>query len=216
MGVLLLVRHGQASFGSRQYDKLSALGQRQAHLLARRLAMSGSPIRTLVSGGLDRQRATALAIATACGVTVDVDDRWDEYDHVGITGDRSSALIFDPLDRTDARDHAESTLNEAVRRWIAGDVAHIESHADFVERCATALRSLAANPGLTVIATSGGVIAVCCALLLGLPTDVWPAMARVTVNCGITKVVSGQRGTSLVSFNDHAHLEQDRALITYR
>jgi broad specificity phosphatase PhoE len=211
-----MVRHGQASFGSHHYDKLSTLGQRQAIVLARRLATGGSPIGKLVSGNLDRQRATAQAIYTECGVTVEIDDRWDEYDHVRITGDQSSALIFDPFEAADARDRAESTLDEAVRRWIAGDMAHRESHADFVERCRAALGSLTANPGTTVVATSGGVIAVICTLLLDLPTDTWPSMSRVTINCGITKVVTGRRGTSLVSFNDHAHLEQDRAMITYR
>ena len=33
MGTLYLVRHGQASFGSANYDQLSALGQRQCRRL---------------------------------------------------------------------------------------------------------------------------------------------------------------------------------------
>ena len=34
MGVLLLVRHGQASLGAADYDQLSELGHRQAQLPA--------------------------------------------------------------------------------------------------------------------------------------------------------------------------------------
>jgi hypothetical protein len=51
---------------------------------------------------------------------------------------------------------------------------------------------------------------------LGLPVERWPSLARLVVNASITKVISGRMGTSLVTFNDHAHLESERALITYR
>jgi len=32
----------------------------------------------------------------------------------------------------------------------------------------------------------------------------------------MTKLISGRPGTHLLTFNDHAHLEHDRSLITYR
>jgi hypothetical protein len=64
--------------------------------------------------------------------------------------------------------------------------------------------------------TSAGVIAVVCARLLGLRVEEWPALARVMVNASLTKVISGRTGQRLLTFNDHAHLEHDRALITYR
>jgi hypothetical protein len=38
----------------------------------------------------------------------------------------------------------------------------------------------------------------------------------VVVNASITKLITGQTGTHLLTFNDHAHLEGDRSLITYR
>ena len=34
MSILLLVRHGQASWGTEDYDRLSELGERQARVLA--------------------------------------------------------------------------------------------------------------------------------------------------------------------------------------
>ena len=36
------------------------------------------------------------------------------------------------------------------------------------------------------------------------------------INASITKIITGHMGTNMVTFNDHAHLETDRALITYR
>lgn len=35
MATIYLIRHGQASFGAENYDKLSPLGERQASILVR-------------------------------------------------------------------------------------------------------------------------------------------------------------------------------------
>ena len=52
MGVILLVRHGQASFGSDNYDVLSPLGQRQARRLGQALKGRGVQPSLIVSGSL--------------------------------------------------------------------------------------------------------------------------------------------------------------------
>lgn len=215
MGVVILVRHGQASFGSADYDRLSPLGRRQADLVGRRLAAGAAPVRTLVAGTQARQRSTAQVIAAACGATVRTDGRWDEYDHVGLTGAQSAALVFE---HETARAQADAVLDDAVRRWVAGaDTASgIESHETFLARGRAALRSVVGHRGTTVVATSAGVIAALAADLLGLPGAAWPGLARIAVNTGITKIVVGRQGLSLVCFNDHAHLEHDRELLTYR
>jgi broad specificity phosphatase PhoE len=103
-----------------------------------------------------------------------------------------------------------------IGRWISGGTGYGETHDAFIERVQGAIGDLVVKPGVTVAATSGGVIAAYCALSLGLPVERWPSLARLVVNASITKVISGRMGTSLVTFNDHAHLESDRALITYR
>jgi hypothetical protein len=63
--------------------------------------------------------------------------------------------------------------------------------------------------------TSGGVAAALSVVLLGLPATATVNFNRVAVNTGITKLVSGRRGITLVSFNEHAHLEQAGQSITY-
>ncbi len=54
--VVLLVRHGQASFGADDYDVLSDLGRRQAEVAGEELRRRGLHAPLLVSGGLRRQR----------------------------------------------------------------------------------------------------------------------------------------------------------------
>src|SRR5690606_41408651 len=77
--MLLLVRHGQASFGTDDYDVLSSVGEEQARLLGR--ALAGVTPDLVVHGELRRQRETAVIAAEAAGwsAPLRVDPRWDEF-----------------------------------------------------------------------------------------------------------------------------------------
>lgn len=215
MGVVLLVRHGQASLGSANYDQLSNTGRAQSSLVGKRLLIEHSEVSRVLSGSLVRQRDTALAIADSVGITTGVDDRWNEYDHNDILGLERSAFVFYG-DSDTGRLRATTALDQAITRWIRSDSSYIETHEAFLQRCASALDSVIEQRGVTVVATSAGVIAATCGQVLQLPKETWPRLARVMVNTGITKIVHGRSGTSLVTFNDHAHLEPDRSMITYR
>jgi broad specificity phosphatase PhoE len=220
MGVLLLVRHGQASLGTADYDRLSAIGRRQAEILGARLARTDLVVDRVVSGALTRQRDTAEAVLAALGrpgSQLRIDDRLDEYDHIEVMARHTTEVTFATATASGAAGRAlQSTLEEAIGRWISGETGYAESHDAFIERVLDAVRHLVAQPGGTVAVTSGGVIAAFCAQALGLPEERWPSLARLLVNASITKVISGHTGTSLVTLNDHAHLEFDRDLITYR
>ena len=79
---VLLVRHGQASFGKRTYDALSDVGHTQARVLGEALAARGVEPTCIVSGGLRRHRETAEGIVAGLGQNPDVriDEGWDEFD----------------------------------------------------------------------------------------------------------------------------------------
>lgn len=215
MGVLVLLRHGQASTGTADYDKLSDLGHRQARAAGARLARADQSIGQVWSGALARQQETAGAVLAELGRLpgdLRTDDRLDEYDPAGILG------TSDPFGATtpESRRALQVTLDEALARWIQGGTAYPEPHSAFIGRVQAAVATLAALPGTTLVVTSAGVIAVVCAQVTGLPADRWPALARVVVNASLTKLITGSTGTNLLTFNDHAHLEGDRSLITYR
>ena len=42
------------------------------------------------------------------------------------------------------------------------------------------------------------------------------ALNKVAVNTSVTKVLVGRGGLRLMSYNEHAHLEHDRALMSFR
>src|SRR5690348_12748107 len=83
MAVLYLIRHGQASFGLKDYDKLSELGEQQSRVLGESLRDRVPAIDLVVSGAMERHKQTAaIALeAMGCSLVPRVDERWNEYDH---------------------------------------------------------------------------------------------------------------------------------------
>jgi len=69
VGVLLLVRHGQGSMGTADYDQLSELGHRQARAAGARLARADLSISQVWCGGLVRQQETARAVLAELGLS---------------------------------------------------------------------------------------------------------------------------------------------------
>ena len=63
MSTIYLVRHGQGSFGTENYDRLSSVGREQVKLLGAHLAESGERIDHVYSGALNRQLETAELLA---------------------------------------------------------------------------------------------------------------------------------------------------------
>ena len=111
-------------------------------------------------------------------------------------------------------------LEAALLDWIAAGAASpaAEPWDAFRDRAAAALSDVAGalRSGETAIVfTSGGVIAACAVALMGLPEAALVTFNRVSVNASVTKLVHGRRGTTFVSYNEHAHLEPG-ALVTYR
>ncbi len=248
MSVIYLVRHGQASFGAGDYDKLSAVGVRQSELLGEILRDRVPKPDLVVSGSLERHRDTAAGALDTLGLdlTPEVDPRWDEYDHRDIVVRHKPAYrsrLWMKLDlalRGSPGKAFQAMFDEALLRWVAADSGYTESWAVFSERACAALADLAdgLEPSQTaVVFTSGGPISAITANLLvtgprggsdddttagnGAGPDLstvgphlWLNLNRVMINTGITKIVTGRRGATLVSFNDHSHL--DGELLTYR
>lgn len=226
MSVVLLVRHGQASFGAKDYDALSPTGHEQARVLGQALAARGLVPDVVVRGELRRHQETADGLLEGAGWDVDpvVDPGWDEFDHLRVIeahrpAYRSRALMKADLARTLKPTRAfQDMFEEATRRWSSGehDADYEEPFSAFAARVVTALKRTAEHDGLVVVVTSGGPISVCASHLLTGDVTSWRRINAVTVNTGLTKVVSGSRGLTCVSLNDHAHLEHDRRLLTYR
>ncbi len=221
MSLVLLVRHGQASWGAADYDVLSPTGEEQSRVLGAALAQRGVRPDVVVRGGMRRHRQTAEGVLEGAGwdLPVEEDHGWDEFDHRQML-ELHPAAPGEGEELT--REAFQRWFEEATARWTGGRHAHEydESFADFGARVDAGLERLVGrlDSGRTaLVLTSGGPVSWVVASLLGGSADVWTQLNPVTVNASVTKLVAGRRGTTLVSFNDHSHLEAPEGrLVTYR
>jgi broad specificity phosphatase PhoE len=229
MSVLLLVRHGQASFGKRNYDALSPRGHEQARILGAALAARGVKPTRIVTGGMRRHAETAEGILAGLeqGPEIVVDDGWDEFNFVHVMEVhkplyKSRALMFADFVRTPAAERRakfQAIFEEATERWTGGGADHDyeESFPAFSQRVDDALRRTAQDAeGTVLVVSSGGPIGLVTSHLLAGDSSLWANLNRVAVNAAVTKVLAGRSGLTLSSYNDHSHFEHDRELVTYR
>ena len=220
MGQLLLVRHGQASWDSEDYDVLSATGWEQSRLLGKALAARGIVPDAVVIGGMRRHRETAEACLGEMGVAVapEVDAGWDEFDHVTMLASHPAPFG----ERRPTKAEFQEWFEAATDRWTGGqyDAEYAESFTAFTSRVGAALRRTSEREGTVVVFTSGGPISWSAASLLADGPEVagrlWRRLNPVCVNSGVTRLVTGRRGVTLVTFNGHAHLDGVPDQLTYR
>ncbi|MCY1043060.1 phosphoglycerate mutase family protein [Corallococcus sp. bb12-1] len=230
MGVIYLIRHGQASFGAADYDKLSDVGQEQARVLGASLRSRLPKLDAVVTGTMLRHRETADGCLQLLGLPVEPRRvaGFNEFDHEEVVerhtpryADRA-VLREEMVAAKDPRRAYQELFTQAVARWVAGghDGEYKESWAAFKVRCLEAMDALIASLGASktaLVFTSGGPITAVSQDLLGIP-DAHAFRTNWTLaNCGVTKVIYSERGRYLSTLNEHGHFEgEHRALITYR
>jgi broad specificity phosphatase PhoE len=185
----------------------------------------------IVCGGLRRHAETVDGIleglAGTAGPELVVDDGWDEFnfEHVMQVHRplyKSRVLLLADYARTppaERRARFQALFEAATQRWTGGeaDDDYKESFPAFSERVDAALRRTADEAeGTVVVVSSGGPIGLIASHLLAGDASLWAQLNRVAVNTAVTKLVTGRSGITLSSYNEHSHLEHDRAMLTYR
>lgn len=228
MAAIYLIRHGQASWGKRDYDALSDTGMEQARVLGRALAGRVGTPDLVVCGGMRRHRQTAEQALDAMGLPAQwrEDRRWDEYDHQELLIRhrplyRSRTLMLADLARSmKPRETFQEVFEQALQRWVSRhhDHEYREPWSAFTARVEDGLRTLAEEGAKTALVfTSGGAISATVRMLWNMPDSEWMRLNRAIANASITKVVVGRRGLHLSTFNEHGHFEgEQRHLLTYR
>lgn len=229
MATVYLVRHGQASFGKENYDKLSPKGWEQGRVLGRWLVDKVEP--AIVFGGdLVRHRETVEAIATGYGgkfPDMRVMPGFNEFDHEGVLDCyrpqwRDRAVLARELATYPKPIKAfQEAFVSAVERWASGeyDQEYSEAWPDFKARVLRAFNEMidVADGGDVLVATSGGPISVICQHLLELSDKRGLALNEVIANSSVTRVLYSGNRHSLSVFNNYSHLEaEDASLVTFR
>ncbi|MEB2318344.1 MAG: histidine phosphatase family protein [Pseudomonadota bacterium] len=214
MSLIHLVRHGQASFGTEDYDRLSELGHRQSRWLGEHFAERGLRFSRVFCGTLARQRDTATAILSAMGETVEpvVHPGFDEY-HAGpiysaFTMGRS------PVEHqlADYKDYWQ-TFRNAMNHWADTGLADVpETWTEFGARISAGLAAATQGTGREdriLVVSSGGAICRAVADILGAPPATAIELNLQFRNTGICELIAGGGRYRLLSFNHIPHLEQD-------
>lgn len=223
MAELFLVRHGQAAFGTDNYDCLSPLGERQSRWLGEYFAERNLGFDRVYSGTLQRQRATVDAIGEGLGVVLDAETKpdFDEYDFAAlVTRYREVSGAAAPP----AGDHTAfyRLLKRALLAWAAGELGGDlrESWRDFRGRTAQAINGIqrGSAKGERVLAvSSGGPISA----MLGTVLDLADAQAielnLQLYNTSVSRLFFNDQRMVLAGFNAVPHLDTPARLdaITY-
>ncbi len=240
MSEILLLRHGQASFGSENYDALSELGLRQARRLGSYLLNAGYRLDGLYSGTLQRQRQTAAEVIRCyreAGVQLGPpleDPGFNEMDNEG------QVQLFAPqLAQGDARvaqllDNAHSDkkafqklLKIVFDQWLKGAVVdgRLDTWPQFkaqVLRALAAVQQAKGSGTTSAVFTSGGVIATLVAHVLAMPDTSVYSVYEPIVNCSITRLLFSSERMSLSSYNEFSYLQAsgsespEPGIISYR
>lgn len=235
MGQIYLVRHGQASFGSADYDRLSDLGVEQSRLLGDWYAQRRQGFNRVITGGMNRHRQTAVACLGALPRNLRKEGDWEtdagfaEYNHDQILArHRPEFATAAELQRflaesANPRAAFHENFTAAMTRWMAGahDADYFESWPLFRSRCIAALQRIVMAPGdaqSVIVFTSGGTISALCQHVLGLQNQKMFELNWTLANAGVTKLLYKGDRLSLSYLNNFAHLEWPGKVgtVTYR
>ncbi len=231
MGTIFVVRHGQAAFGTDNYDRLTLLGKAQCRHLGEYLAQRGIKMDALFMGSLTRHRESLesllegyASIASAPPMDcAEVFPVLNEYDPDAVMrafggphiGAHQAAEARDPHV---VRQHFR-LLRDALSAWAEGRTEPIgmPSFTQFQHQACDVLRIARERytDGSVVIVTSGGPIGAIVAATLQSPPAVAVDLNLRIRNASLSEFASSARRHHLVSFNSVAHLEGKADTITY-
>lgn len=239
MGAVYLIRHGQASFGSANYDQLSPVGRQQADYFGRYLANKGLGIDYWFSGTLERQKDTLHLARTAFAdvVGVPIDDLtplqrhagFNEFDFAEVTATILPLLDKDDPDvsafvnaKEDRLQFYQPVFEKVIERWLTQNYWEgIESWPQFSARVVQAFEQAIDYAGTgknSVIVSSGGPISALVSMALSLTPAAAISLNWTIANTSMSKIFYMGKRRSVGYFNNYSYLQQaaDRRLVTFR
>ncbi len=225
MSRIYLVRHGQAAFGTDDYDRLTETGIAQCRQLARHWRAIGRHVDLVYSGTLQRHRESAEAFVQASveqgGAPHAVRSLAgiEEYDHEALLAAHKGhgAASAAALDRRDFHHR----LSAALRAWATGELGSVPPFGIFRDRCRAALESLLRESGhgrTVVLFGSAGSLAAAMQPALGLADWDLLRLKLTFFNTGVSSLLFDGETVTIESLNAVSHLEQPAftQLITHR
>lgn len=223
MTKIFFVRHGQARFGTADYDRLSDTGRRQSALLGDWWRRSGLVFDAFFVGPLRRHTETARQAAAALGPaapSLETIAEFAEIDTERILAAEIEALLAGQPELSEAyrRRHQDADAYRAVvaramQRSLSGGAAigradAVAGFLDTVHRGLDRVRAACLGRRQVAVFTSGGTIAATVQRVLDLRPAVAVDLGWRILNTSVTVCENLDEGLRLISFNAVAHLER--------
>ena len=230
MGTIYLVRHGQASFGSKNYDQLSELGLQQSILLGEYFARTGIQFDTVLAGTLQRHAQTWHGITQGLKNKTHFNAHLSAMHHTALNEYDSDAIIRtlpeDDLELTSGTEKSVSIpayfrkLRTGLELWMNGATqpAGMPSYKAFERDIMEVLTQLQqSNIANALIISSGGPITTAIGHILGVMAPNRIALNLQLRNSSISELQFSSRRISLNTFNTLPHLNpiEHAPLITH-
>ena len=220
MTSIYLVRHGQASFGKKDYDNLSEIGEKQSFLLGEHFKILKLNFDKIYVGTLKRQIQTSEQILKHYENKINIErtQLLNEYDVksvlTGFVNGRD--LSYDELHNK--KTHF-SLLRNSVMAWSQNKIAYSNETWDQFEKRAETFLNLfkETKKNNILVISSGGTISMILRLLLNLPSDQFANFHFQIYNSSYSKIKINENRMALSLFNCISHLEMERNsdIITY-
>jgi broad specificity phosphatase PhoE len=211
MGILYLVRHGQASFGADDYDQLSGLGKRQSVQLGRYFAAKSLAFDAVLTGTLKRHTQTLAGISEGIGEPLHA------FQWPGLNEYHSEAVIAAvhpaPLDRTPSPEnyrHHFGLLRTGLLQWMLGNVQPqgSPSWARFTQQVLEVLDHVRQSGHERVLlVSSGGPIACAIGQVLCTPPEATVELNMRLRNSAMTEFTFTPKRFALQTYNTLSHLD---------
>jgi broad specificity phosphatase PhoE len=212
MGTLYLVRHGQASFGADNYDRLSDLGHRQCVRLGEYFRHKGVSFDAALVGTLQRQIESLAGIAE--GMQWQAQPlSWpglNEYDSQAVV----TAIHPEPLPKPTSPElvrHHFRLLRDGLAQWMAGKVQPegMPSYAEWLAGITSALDHVRTNhhEKNVLIVSSGGPISTAVGQVLGMSAEATIELNLRIRNSSVTELAFTPKRHMLVTYNTLPHLD---------
>ncbi len=221
MAEIYLIRHGQASFHSDNYDQLSDLGRLQSRYLGQYFTERAIGFDHIFTGSQLRHKQTADAILDHTNTSYDIHNGLNEYDFAALyKAYMAQHPTKDEAAKNGGRRVFYHRLKQALMLWsqdkLTGDLP--ESWADFTGRVADALAHIRRqSDGISLVVSSGGAISMAIGHILGLEAQKIIDLNLQIKNASFSHIYPGRDRFHLSSFNNIPHLDRpDRSdAITY-
>ena len=236
-----MFRHGQASFGQANYDRLSELGEVQARVLGEYWVRWREPLDAVYAGTLERQRMTAILTGEAfVGKGLPFPEiielpELNEYDTQFILSSSVPRAVSEHPEILSLVKELAPAGPEALRNnkrafqrlfarvmdlWVEGrlEVEGMESWPEFAARVNRGLERIMAeqSSGRTVgVFTSGGPISAAMQRALNCPDKTALELGWMILNGSITEFKFKDGRFTLAAFNSAPHLVEKK-LWSYR